>query len=277
MKHLLSLAIALGALAYVAFAGPAHADDKVGIVLMHGKQGAPLGNAPIGSNRPPLGGRLIDDLKSAGYLVETPEMCWSGRRGLDRAYAQCLREVDDAVENLRRHGATSIVVGGLSQGGNAAIAYGATHRDILGVIAYGPADDPVAKARVPAVAASIAKAQDMMSRGNGSEKASFDDVNTGPNGSFTMTLNTTASIYLSFYGPDALTVIAVNTAKLKVPVLWVAGDKDPSQRGGPAAAFDKAPANALNRYVIVPATHTETPNAGSDATLAWLKDLTSTQ
>ena len=269
MKRILATILAFTLIAFAA-----QADDKIGIVLMHGKQGAPLGNAPIGSNRPAIGGRLIDDLKSAGYLVETPEMCWSGRRGLDHTFDQCLREIDGAIEKLRLRGATAIVVGGLSQGGNAALAYGAQHSDILGVIAYAPADDPTSKANTPAVAGAIAKAQDLMVQGQGDEKTTFDDINTGPNGSFAMTLNTTPNIYLSFYGPDSETSIPTNTANLKVPLLWVAGDKDPSQRRGPAFAFNKAPSNPLNRYVTVSATHTETPNAGREATLAWLKDLT---
>jgi len=271
MKRFIVIVSALTTLALLA--APVRAEDKIGIVLMHGKQGAPLGSAPAGSNRPPIGGRLIGDLKSAGYLVETPEMCWSRRRGLDHTLDQCLREIDDAIESLRLHGATAIVVGGLSQGGNAALAYGTMHSDILGVIAYGPADDPATKARLPAVAGAIAKAQDMMAHGRGDETTSFDDVNTGPQGSFTMTLTTTPNIYLSFYGPDAMTNIAANTANLKVPVLWVAGDKDPTQRGGPSAAFNKAPPNPLNRYIKVSANHVETVDAGSAATLAWLKDL----
>ena len=269
MKRLFAIFIALTFLTIAA-----QADDKIGIVLMHGKQGAPLGSSPIGSNRQPIGGRLIDDLKSAGYLVEAPEMCWSGRRGLDHTFDQCLREVDEAIDKLRLRGATAIVVGGLSQGGLAAIAYGARHPELLGVIAYAPADDPTNKANTPAVGGAIAKAQDLMVHGQGDEKTSFDDVNTGPKGSFAMTLNTTPNIYLSFYGPDAESGIPANTANLKIPLLWVAGDKDPSQRRGRSLAFDKAPPNPLNRYVTVSATHTETPNAGRDATLAWLKDLT---
>ena len=271
MKRLVVVASTLFALALSA--APIHADDKIGIVLMHGKQGSPLGIAPIGSNRPPAGGQLIAALKDAGYLVTSPEMCWSGRRGLDKSFPECLKEIDDSIADLKSHGATAIVVAGLSQGGLAAIAYGATHADIIGVIAYAPADDPVGKSRQPAIAATIAKAQQMVANGKGSEKASFDDVNTGPQGSFTMTLNTTADIYLSFYAPDAATGMAGNMAKLKVPVLWVYSESDPSQRNA-ISFFERALTNPLNRQVKVSANHTETVNAGRDATLAWLKDLT---
>jgi pimeloyl-ACP methyl ester carboxylesterase len=250
----------------------ARADDKIGIVLMHGKQGMPLGKSPPGGNRPPAGGELIAALKDAGYLVTTPEMCWSRQRGLDKAFSACLTEIDDAIADLKAHGATAFVVGGLSQGGLAAIAYGASHADILGVIAYAPADDPVGKSRLPAIAATISKAQRMVADGKGGERASFDDVNTGPQGSFTMTLNTTADIYLSFYAADAATGMAGNMAKLKVPVLWIYSESDPSQRGA-TSYFEKAPANPLNRQVKVFANHIETVNAGRAATLAWIREL----
>ena len=48
--------------------------DTTGIVLMHGLQGSP--NQVIDS--------LATALQGAGYLVETPEMCWSRRRIFDR-------------------------------------------------------------------------------------------------------------------------------------------------------------------------------------------------
>ena len=184
----LSVVVVSGLFALALSAASIRADDKIGIVLMHGKQGSPLGVAVVGSNRPPAGELLIAALKDAGYLVTTPEMCWSGRRALDKVFADCMKEIDDAIDDLKTHGATGIVVGGLSQGGLAAIAYGATHSDILGVVAYGPADDPANKARSPAVAAAIAKAQSMAADGKGGERSTFDDVNTGPQGSFTMTL-----------------------------------------------------------------------------------------
>jgi pimeloyl-ACP methyl ester carboxylesterase len=258
--------------ALVTAAGTARADDKIGIVLMHGKQGTPLGIAPPGSNRPPAGGQLVDALTSAGYLVTQPEMCWSRNRSLDKPFAECLTEIDSALADLKKKGATAFIVAGLSQGGLAAIAYGARHSDILGVIAYAAADDPVGKARLSAVARAIDKAKQMVANGAGGETSSFDDVNTGPQGSFSMSLRTTADIYLSFYAPDAETGIARNMANLKVPILWVYSENDPSQRNA-TNFFAKAPPNPLNRQVTVFANHVETVNAGRAATLAWIADL----
>ncbi|HET9149289.1 MAG TPA: alpha/beta fold hydrolase [Alphaproteobacteria bacterium] len=271
MKRILT-ALGVAAL-FVAFAASARADDKLGIVLMHGKMGAPMGQSGLAKGKPSIGARLIADLKGAGYLVAAPEMCWSRRRNFDKPYPDCLAELDGVIADLKAHGATRIVVSGLSLGGNAAIAYGATHAGLLGVIAYGPADDPGKKAARPEIAAAIRKAERLAFESKGDVPTTFDDVNTGPQGTFDTTLHITPNIYLSFYGPKSLAHIPATTAKLKAPLLWIAGNSDPTQRGGQAYAFGNAPSNPMNRYIVVSATHLQTPDAGRAATLAWLADL----
>jgi pimeloyl-ACP methyl ester carboxylesterase len=251
------------AAAVVVSASSGWAADKIGIVLMHGKQGEPNGNI----------NRLASDLDGAGYLVVRPEMCWAKTRIYDRTYADCLGEIDAAIAKLKSQGAGRIVVAGQSMGGAAAIIYGATHPGLAGVIALAPAHNPQRTVQnVPEVAASLAKANDMVAKGKGDEKADFTDVNTGPNGRYLFSVATSAKIYASIYGDDAPRLPAM-TAKLAVPLLWIAGTDDPTQKGGPGFAFDNAPANPLNRYVSVNASHLETPDAGRTAVLAWLKEL----
>src|SRR5919106_1015618 len=74
---------------------PATASDRVGLVLLHGKQSAPEQH-----------GVLAEATAAAGYLVDRPEMCWSRRRIYDRPYLDCLRDIDDAVARLMARGAT---------------------------------------------------------------------------------------------------------------------------------------------------------------------------
>src|SRR5579862_4100985 len=99
---------------------------KTGIVLMHGKQGGP--------NQEELGG-LHAALENAGYLVDMPEMCWSGSRIYDESYLDCFADIDAAIARLKAQGATQIVVAGHSLGGNAALGYGARHGGLKGIIA----------------------------------------------------------------------------------------------------------------------------------------------
>ncbi|MDE2513998.1 MAG: alpha/beta fold hydrolase [Alphaproteobacteria bacterium] len=262
--------LAAVALLALAFAAPAAAQQRIGIVLLHGKLGVPLGTTS--GRAETFGAGLIAALRNAGYLVAAPEMCWSRQRGYDKTYPDCVAEIDAAIAQLKAQGATAIVVGGLSLGGNGAIAYGATHTGIVGIVGFGPADDPTRKSERPEVMASLTRARQLVAQGQGDVKTTFGDVNTGGGGSYAMAVTTTPRIFLSFNDSDALTHIPANVAKLTAPILWIAGDSDPTQRAS-RLMFDKAPANPLNRYVEVHANHLATPDAGTAATLEWLAAL----
>lgn len=264
------LALALALVASCAFAPPAAAQQRIGIVLLHGKLGVAMGMA--NGRGDAYGGRLIAALRNAGYLVAAPEMCWSRQRGFDKTYPDCVAEVDTAIAQLKAQGAKAIVVGGLSLGGNGAIAYGATHTGIIGIIAFGPADDPTRKSQRPEVAASLARARQLIAQGQGDTKTTFDDANTNTGGSFAMTVTTTPRIFVSFNDTDALTHLGPNLSRLTVPILWVAGDGDPTQASA-STLFRMVPANPLNRFVTVHSNHIGTPDAGTADALAWLAQL----
>jgi esterase/lipase len=259
------------ALLLVLAAAAARADQKIGVVLLHGKLGSPIGVGGPGGQ--PVGARLMSALKGAGYLVAAPEMCWSRRRAFDKPREDCLAEIDTAIAGLKKDGASAIVVGGVSLGGNAAIDYGGTHAGLLGVIGLGPADDARAKSGRPDIATAIARARQLAAAGKGDQSDSFVDVNTGAQGSYPMAINTTARIYLSFFDPATAGGIADHVAKLQAPILWIAGSEDPTQREAETRFFAFAPANSMNRFVRVQANHLTAADAGSDAVLAWLGEL----
>ena len=109
------------------------APSDVGIVLLHGLDGQPLGSSGT------EGGGLVGGLRKAGYRVDTPEMCWSNRRIYDHTFTDCFADIDAAIARLRAQGATQIVLGGMSMGGNSALAYATTHPDLLAARRGGPA------------------------------------------------------------------------------------------------------------------------------------------
>jgi pimeloyl-ACP methyl ester carboxylesterase len=241
--------------------GGAVADAKVGVVLLHGTLGAP--------------GELDDVAKyltDAGYAVDVPEMCWSKDRHYDKTYLECLTEIDPAVDRLKAKGATAIVVAGFSVAGSAAIAYGARHDGLAGIIGLAPAHQPERLAREPHIAKSLAEATRLNAAGRGNQV--FDFANYAVGKTFTTPMK--ARIYPTFFAASSPGYMPANMPKLKAPLLWVAGTKDKTQLG-PAYAFDKAPKNPLNRYVKVTSDHQGTPMAAEDAVLAWLKDLAAAQ
>jgi dienelactone hydrolase len=236
---------------------PGRAAEKIGVVLIHGKQGLPgqLHNLAVLMN-------------SAGYLVQRPEMCWSRQRIYDRSYLDCLKDIDAAVARLKGDGATAVVVAGMSLGGNAALGYGARHGDLKGVIALAPAPAVELMTLRPDVARSVAEAQAMIAAGRGDRKASFTDINVGR----VFEVETTANIYVSFIGPGSPGIMPDNAARLKAPLLVVSGIGDSTQRSIPYV-FARAPADRLNWHVTVASDHRGTPAAAAQVVLVWLKAL----
>lgn len=253
LRYLAGLAFLTG----VAFATPATAADKLGIVLLHGKGGTPgfwRGIEPA--------------LTAAGYLVESPELCWSRRRIYDRAYLDCLKDVDQASQRLRARGAQEIVVAGFSLGGNAALAYGARREGLKGVIAIAPAPPIEFLSHRPLIAKSLREARDMIAANRGDQPDDFADLNAS--GYFEV--RTTPNIYVSFLAPDSPGVMPDNAAKLKVPLLIVSGVMDQTQRSIPYV-FARTPARPENWHVTVSADHLGTLDAGRSVMLAWLKEI----
>ena len=137
----------LSAFLLLAAAMPASAAG-IGVVLLHGKTGTPTQLA-----------KLSAALAGAGYSVATPEMCWSKARIFDAALADCLKDVDAAIADLKAKGATAVVIGGTSQGAMAAIDYAVATPGLAGVIAMAPAADPNDASKFPDFAASIKAAE----------------------------------------------------------------------------------------------------------------------
>jgi pimeloyl-ACP methyl ester carboxylesterase len=244
-------------LAFCARATPASA-DMIGIVLMHGKTGSP--NSVITG--------LSQSLQGAGHLVDTPEMCWSQRRIYDRPFLDCLTEIDAAIGRLKGRGARRIVVAGMSQGGDAALVYGARHPELAGIVALAPAAAPEYQVQLTDIAKSVAEAKTMVAAGRGSETGSFADRSS----STVLSIRTTAAIYLSYLDPQGPANMFNAVRSLRAPLLWVAGTADPSQTHA-QSEFARVPANPLNRFVTVSAAHLGTPDAARDAVLAWLPTL----
>jgi pimeloyl-ACP methyl ester carboxylesterase len=254
-------AILIGQFFAIALAGnaaiwPAIASDRVGLVLLHGKQSAPEQH-----------GALAEAAAAAGYLVDQPEMCWSHRRIYDRPYLDCLRDIHDAVVRLKANGATAIVVAGHGLGANGALAYGATNRDLKGIVALAPSHRPGRLATRPQIAKSLATARQLVAADRGNAAAAFADFN----GAVAIMVTATPTAYLSFFAPDSPAVMPANAARLTAPLLYVVATDDPLHRR--EEIFVKAPPHPLNRYVTVRAGHLATSAAARDIVIAWLNEL----
>ena len=247
-------------IAVLVFSFQANAEERLGIVLIHGKNGRPEQLTP-----------LATALAGQGYLTEQPEMCWSRGRIYDRPYLDCLNEIGAAVDRLNARDATAIVLLGMSLGGNGALGYGARHPNLKGIITLVPGHAPEFISRRPEIAADLSRARTLVSSGQGDVKTVFSDVNVR-SVAYGFVVETTPNIYLSFFAPDSAGVMPANAGRISAPILYVSAEGDPSQRGR-GYIFDRVPKHPLNKYVTVIADHVGVPAVSQEIVLNWLKGL----
>ena len=81
----------LAGVLFFSLAGLAAAEPKIGVVVLHGKWGNPNGYTLPFAN----------SMESAGYLVASPEMTWSGRRQYDTGMEGVMSDIDTAARHTR--------------------------------------------------------------------------------------------------------------------------------------------------------------------------------
>ena len=235
----------------------------VGVVFMHGKWGNNQGGPTA---------QLVRRIEGAGFAVEFPNMPWSERRSYDRDVDGALAEIDEAVERLRKKGATKIVVGGQSLGANVAMIYGSRRDGLAGILAVSPGHTPELASFRNALGGDVARAKEMVAAGKGADKATFLDINQGQRKS----LRLEASSYLSWMDPSGPAVIQRSAARMKpgAAFMWVIGDQDGLHQQGRAYAFDRVPENPKNSYIVVGGgAHADSGNLAAQNIIAWLKTL----
>jgi len=255
-KHALCLAVAL----LIALAPAAWALDPAttGVVLLHGKWGDPSQMRPMG-----------EALEEAGFKVERPAMPWAGYRDYDRSYGEAMAEIADAVARLKALGATAIVVGGQSLGGNATLGFATTTADLTAIMLVAPAHFPESERTGQLAGASVAKAQAMVAEGNGGDSASFIDLNSGNR---TRWQSMPASRYLSYYDPQGPAAMSLAAPSVKVrQILWLPATEDPAGEEFAALVVPRLPAGTrLTRHDLA-GGHLDAPEAAARVVVDMLK------
>ncbi len=245
------------------------AQDKLGVVLMHGKQG--------GGPRDSSLDVLHKKLQEAGMVVIKPEMPWSFNRFIDGNWAKAMDEIKLHVAKAKEAGATQVVLMGHSLGSPAAMSYAARHADVAAIALLAPGHIPYyyslcipfSPIRMCAVKEGVEYARKEMEAGNGDKKQALTDINQGRRNVVWMTPRD----YLSYFEPDSDAEMAMTAGKIPahIPVLWVIGDKDYLIREGRAYVFDKLPPNPKSQYLEVSANHLTTPAVAADQIVSWIK------
>lgn len=254
---LVALAVALP-LRATAQGGP------IGIVIMHGKGGAPTGYVA----------NLARTLEGDGYLVANLEMPWSRSRNYDVTVERGVQEVETAVAGLRAKGAKKVFVSGHSQGGAFALHI-AGRQGIDGVIAMAPGGDVGNRIFREQLGQSVARARRLVAEGKGNEPARLEDYE-GDKGTYSVT--TAPAVYLTWFEPEGAMNMqrAARAANPKVPILWIVGRGErPGLRKVNIPLFNSLPDNPLTRLYEPDADHTGTPTASVDEIVRWTREVAS--
>jgi pimeloyl-ACP methyl ester carboxylesterase len=263
------LAIFLVGLASL-FASGASAQEKVGVVLMHGKQGGGPRDGSLES--------LHRKMQEAGMLVIKPEMPWSFGRYIEGNWGLAMAEIGAHIQKLKETGATRVVLVGHSLGSPAALSYAARHPGAVHALAllapghipyYYSQCIPFSPIRMCGVKDAVERARKEVDAGNADKKQSHTDINQGRASPVWMT----ARDYLTYFDPASDAEMSVTAPKIapNVPVLWVIGDRDYLIREGRQYIFDKLPANSKSQYLEVAANHMTAPAVAADQIVNWLK------
>jgi pimeloyl-ACP methyl ester carboxylesterase len=265
MKALIQTVCALALLACLA--GPVRAQEKFGIILMHGKQGSATGSA---SGLPSLAATL----QGQGHKVLTPSMPWSagGWESIGITVEQAHELIDGYAARLRSQGATRIVVGGHSLGANVALSYAVERGNVAAVVMMAPGHSPGFLWRTSeAFRKTFEHAVELVKAGQGSTGVTGLDNNQGNS----VTISTTAAAYVSWMNPRGKASMDAEAPKLpaSIPVFLVIGEKDPSFSRARSAWYQPAAKNPYSKYVEVGADHLTTPFAASKQIVEWVNGL----
>ncbi len=213
----------------------------------------------------------VNALRDEGYEVILLEMPWSYLRFKD-TYEGALTKIAKEVATMREKGIKKVFVTGHSIGANVAIGYTAAYKNVDGILAVAPGHTPEWPAFQAKLKGSTERARQMVQDGKGEDKGNFYDFNQGKQ----TLLDIPARLYLSWFDPDGPAVIPKNIKNIgNIPIFWVVGSKDSihTKKGGKNYAFNSAPSNPLNKYVVVKGGHFETPKFAPEFVIPWIEKV----
>ncbi|HCL81858.1 MAG TPA: hypothetical protein DHW81_06445 [Nitrospiraceae bacterium] len=237
-----------------------HAAEKIGVVFLHGKSSTP---------QQMLG--IADYMEREKFLVSSPELPWSKQRSFDRTLEESAAEVTTSIADLRKQGATKVVLVGQSLGAVFA-AYYMGRYPLDAMVGVSPGHTPGAPRYLRDAAESVTKAREMVQRGEGKDKAGFLDLRSGGREG---SVHTTAEIYLEFFAPDGPLAQNNLAGKLnpKIPMLVIANEKEVGNPNGDLSRV-LGYASPESSYELLPGDHTSLIDGPAKPVVAkWIRTL----
>lgn len=261
----------LTSLALLSLAVPpwAHAAERIGVLMLHGKN--------PGSPGSPQYVPVRAAMERNGWLVDMPDMPWSRNRYLQGHWDGAMAEIAQHVKALQDKGATRIVLMGHSMGVPASMSHAARGGVAHALVLLAPGHIPQGYFTAPSLSAvrdSIQTARTMVAAGKGDESERFIDINQGRQ----LPVVTSAKNFLSYFDPESDADMGVTAPKLpaSLPVFTAIGDKDPLAKSVRRYYVDKLPANPMTQFHEVSGGHLDTPQEALAQVLEWVPKAVAT-
>jgi pimeloyl-ACP methyl ester carboxylesterase len=261
-------AAALMSIVMLAGASPAAAAqaDRIGIVVMHGKGGAP-------------NSKYIDpfarSLEARGLLVANLDMPWSRSRDYDVPTSRAEEEIEMAVAGLRAKGAGKVFLAGHSLGGAFAIHFAGKPR-VDGVVAIAPGGNVAATVFRQKVGEALDRARELVAAGKGDSPERLLDFE--PSRGVYAVVSPPAA-YVTWFDPEGAMNFsrAARAVDPKVPVLFVVPTRDyPGLLKTSPQRFSELPKNPHTRLYEPSADHLNAPSASVDEIVSWIREVAGT-
>ena len=253
-------------LACLAFSAGAPAQDKLGVIILHGKQGTPTGNQGLSV--------IASNLQAAGHKMVQPAAPW-GRGAwetINVTVEEALTQLDGYAAQLRAQGANRIVVIGHSLGACVGLAYAVERGNLAGLVMLAPGHNPAGLYRSnDRMRRDIDQARGLVEQDRGNDTVHGSDSNQGSN----ITMTVRAAVYYSWQNPMGLASMPREAPRLpaSTPLLMVVGDKDPMSGRAEGLIYKPAAKNPYSRYATNGAGHVETPMAAAKVVTDWVLGL----
>jgi pimeloyl-ACP methyl ester carboxylesterase len=216
---------------------------RLGVILLHGKLGDPLGHDGLDA--------LALDLLAAGHAIALPSMPWGhdGWLTIDRDVPASLALIDRMAKQLKKQGAAHIVLVGHSLGADVALAYAVSRGDLAGLVMVDPEHRPAALAgRDAATREALERARALVAEGRGDARFIGPDGDGDGDG---FVLTTRAAVYLSWMDPTGLAEMSVQAPRLppSIPLLLAVGRHRPFRDEAEQAVYRPAARHPYSRWL----------------------------
>lgn len=235
--------------------------EPVGVVLMHGRFGAPDDMAPVARA-----------LAAAGIRTISPQMTWSLSRAFDTDVDGSVDEIAAAVAQLRAGGARRVALVGHSLGAAATLHYAALRHDVVALAMIAPGFAPETGAFAANALPALVEARRLVAAGQGEVPVRF--AYRPENAGADLILRTKARIFADWHSPDSEIVMPANAPRVpaNLPVLWIqaSGDGALFRSLGRGYAFAWLPSNGDSRFEEIEAAHQAAPAVAAPHVRDWL-------